>query len=538
MIKGKLPVVYEHDKYYQAYHDDAKWQSYLSPLPKNRYESSGKKQKPRRTTLGLANYKLNVDGSPSGDRYIPKRRGQDSNIALYEINHNDSPPVTLNREEFENSIEYEECKKAYHDKLEYEEMLKETFWGYPSPSKDVEDQYVESNLFISPQKLCKPEQKHFKKKLLNFKRTKSNKENQQRAVRNNTLKLKEFRLHGIGAKNTEKVTKIYAERVLDAPNMVDDFYLNLLDWSQQNVLAIALNQNAYLMDVSNKQISWIKPKSNESLITSLAWMNDNKDTLAIGMDNGIVEIWDTEVSKLIRKLSGHTQRVSSLSWNRNLLSSGSLDSTIINHDIRVRDNIYSQLTHHTKEVWGLKWSFDGTKLASGSNDNTLCIWDVNNQHDPIHTFTQHKAAVKALAWCPLEHNLLASGGGTKDKSIKFWDTEAGTELCSLKTSAQVCSLIWSKNTKEIVSSHGYEKNELFVWRYSPHKTEMPIYKTAELTGHESRVLHLALSPNGTTVASTAPDETLRFWKVFQSYEESALYSPFESSNSLFKGVIR
>jgi len=79
-------------------------------------------------------------------------------------------------------------------------------------------------------------------------------------------------------------------------------------------------------------------------------MNDNKDTLAIGMDNGIVEIWDTEVSKLIRKLSGHTQRVSSLSWNRNLLSSGSLDSTIINHDIRVRDNIYSQLTHHTKEV--------------------------------------------------------------------------------------------------------------------------------------------------------------------------------------------
>ena len=39
-------------------------------------------------------------------------------------------------------------------------------------------------------------------------------------------------------------------------------------------------------------------------------------------------------------------------------------------------------------------------------------------------------------------------------------------------------------------------------------------KICELRGHTSRVLHLALSPCGTTVASAAADETLRFWKVF------------------------
>lgn len=90
-----------------------------------------------------------------------------------------------------------------------------------------------------------------------------------------------------------------------------------------------------------------------------------------------------------------------------------------------------------------------------------------------------------------------------------------------------------------MSSHGYEKNELFVWKYTPHKSnEMPITKTAQLSGHESRVLHLALSPNGTTVASTAPDETLRFWKVFQSDEGSTICSPFESDNSLLRGIIR
>ncbi len=41
-------------------------------------------------------------------------------------------------------------------------------------------------------------------------------------------------------------------------------------------------------------------------------------------------------------------------------------------------------------------------------------------------------------------------------------------------------------------------------------------KVCDLHGHTSRVLHLALSPDGTTVASAAADETLRFWKVFQN----------------------
>ena len=39
-------------------------------------------------------------------------------------------------------------------------------------------------------------------------------------------------------------------------------------------------------------------------------------------------------------------------------------------------------------------------------------------------------------------------------------------------------------------------------------------QVAEMTGHNSRVLHLAQSPDGVTVCSAAADETLRFWKCF------------------------
>ena len=538
MIKGKLSSIQEHDQYFLNENEDTKMQSYLSPPPKNKFDCSETKQKPQTSGGGWIAFKLNIDGSPFGDRYIPKRREQESNIAVYEINHTDSPPIVINRDEFENSIEYEERKKANNDKLIYNEMLKETFWGYPSPTKETDENWCHSNILISPQKGVKQDKKAFKSKFLKFNLKKSYKENIKRAVRINHMKLNDFKIQGMGMKNIEKVNRIQAEKVLDAPNMVDDFYLNLLDWSSQNVLAIALNQTAYLMDVSNKNISWIQPKSNDWLITSLCWMNYNKSYIAIGMENGAVEIWDTEIRKFVRELGGHSSRVSSLSWNKNVISTGSLDSSIINHDIRWRDHIVSKFEDHSKEVWGLKWSFDGNQLASGSNDNTLWIWDVNMNNKPKFMLTQHKAAVKALAWCPLESNLLASGGGTKDKSIKFWNTDTGTELWGLKTSAQICSLIWSKNSKEIVSSHGYEKNELFVWKYLPQKADSPILKTAELWGHESRVLHLALSPNGTTVASTAPDETLRFWKVFQSDEEMSIYNPFKSGSSLFRGSIR
>jgi cell division cycle protein 20 (cofactor of APC complex) len=45
-------------------------------------------------------------------------------------------------------------------------------------------------------------------------------------------------------------------------------------------------------------------------------------------------------------------------------------------------------------------------------------------------------------------------------------------------------------------------------------------KIAELTGHTSRVLHMAQSPDGTTVVTAAADETLRFWKILSGGDAS------------------
>jgi len=44
-------------------------------------------------------------------------------------------------------------------------------------------------------------------------------------------------------------------QVLDAPSLQDDFYLNLVDWSTQNVLAVGLGTCVYLWSASNSKVS-------------------------------------------------------------------------------------------------------------------------------------------------------------------------------------------------------------------------------------------------------------------------------------------
>ena len=89
----------------------------------------------------------------------------------------------------------------------------------------------------------------------------------------------------------------------------------------------------------------------------------------------------------------------------------------------------------------------------------------------------------------------------------------GSLLDSIDTGSQVCNLMFSKNTREIVSTHGYSNNEIIVWNYPS------LQKISTLTGHTSRVLFLAMSPSGETIVTGAGDETLRFWKAFPSKPE-------------------
>ncbi|KAJ1418457.1 WD40-repeat-containing domain protein [Ochromonadaceae sp. CCMP2298] len=321
-------------------------------------------------------------------------------------------------------------------------------------------------------------------------------------------------------------------RILDAPDMLDDYYLNLLSWSSQNVLAVALSQCVYLWDASSggiKELMNVDSEPND-YISSLAWIQEGGNHLAIGTAENGVQLWDVQAQRQVRTLGGHTSRVGALAWNGHILSSGSRDNAVLNHDVRVQNHVVGKMLHHTQEVCGLAWSPDGTYLASGANDNTLCITEGASFHSmntaPKHVLTDHQAAVKALAWSPHERNLLASGGGTADRCIKFWNAASGALVNSVDTGSQVCALQWSPYEKELLSSHGYAENQLCLWKYPT------MARVKELRGHTSRVLHMALSPEGAMVCTGAADETLRFWNVFAPEGKRKHESAFAGTASL------
>ncbi|KAK1362238.1 cell division cycle 20.2, cofactor of APC complex-like [Heracleum sosnowskyi] len=246
---------------------------------------------------------------------------------------------------------------------------------------------------------------------------------------------------------------------LSIPGIEDDYYFNSLDWGSKNVLAIALEDTVHLRDASSDDpYALVTVDEENGPVTSIKWALDGC-RITIGLNNSDVQLWDSTTNKLLNTLRGcHSSYVGALDWNNNdILTTGGMDGNIVNNDIRMRYHIVEIYRGHSQMVCGLRWSPSGRKLASEGSDNLLHIWDrsmasSNSQTQWLHRLQDHIDAVKALAWCPFQENLFASGGGLSDRCIKFWSTNTGVCLNSVDTGSQVCSLLWNRNERELLSS--------------------------------------------------------------------------------------
>ena len=90
-----------------------------------------------------------------------------------------------------------------------------------------------------------------------------------------------------------------AERTLDAPDITDDYYLNLLDWSTSNVIAVGLGNSIYLWSVdTGSAIHLVENEEDLGPVTSVSWAPDGKH-LAVGLNNSHIKIWDSESGQLV-----------------------------------------------------------------------------------------------------------------------------------------------------------------------------------------------------------------------------------------------
>ena len=301
--------------------------------------------------------------------------------------------------------------------------------------------------------------------------------------------------------NRRFISKPY--KILDAPDLQDNFYYSVLDWSSNNQIAVALSTQVYIFNASTSNV--FNLFRNSFNVTSVRF-SYNSQYLVIGLESGEIIIFDINKQEEVTRFQNHNGRVGSLRWKEWIISSGGYDTFLIHSDFRAPGNFF-KIKAHSEEICGIEWNDD--TIATGSNDNTVKLWE-NFNTIPSVTLRGHKSAIKSMAWSPYESKVLLTGGGACDKKIKIWNTINGNCISEVDTGSQVCNIIFSKHSKEFVSGHGYSRNEIIIWNYPE------MNKLASMIGHDERVMYMASSPNGNDIITGAGDKTLRFWKIFES----------------------
>ena len=201
-------------------------------------------------------------------------------------------------------------------------------------------------------------------------------------------------------------------------------------------------------------------------------------------------------------LHGHTARVYSVSFSPDgrTLASGSEDDTVRLWDVANGEQI--AVLQHTDWVYSVSFSPDGRTLASGSG-STVRLWDAESGEE-IAVLRGHTDYVRSVSFSP-DGRTLASG--SLDYTVRLWDVASGEQIAVLHghTASSVHSVSFSPDGRTLASgNHHYT---VHLWDVASGE------QIAVLQGHTARVYSVSFSPDGRTLASGSEDGTILLWDM-------------------------
>ena len=168
-------------------------------------------------------------------------------------------------------------------------------------------------------------------------------------------------------------------------------------------------------------------------------------------------------------------------------------------------DIRGYLTGHTNTVNTLSFKPGSSTLASGSNDDTIRIWDLTWdawKSRSVRTLRGHGNDVESVAWSP-DGTLLASG--SRDRTVRLWNPDNGANIATLRGHTHtVRSVAWSPDGTLLASA----SNDDTIRIWDPTDTDSPLHV---LEGHTGNVHTLAFHPTEAILASGSSDDTIRLW---------------------------
>jgi WD40 repeat protein len=198
-------------------------------------------------------------------------------------------------------------------------------------------------------------------------------------------------------KNTSKY-QIENVTILDAPNLVDDFYAHPLDWTLENHLFISLANKVYHYNVHKKQSNELQialdtPNINYNLV---AIEKDSKRLLLSLKNRNILYYHDISASKKSSYLFEDDFITAHVQTNTNTHMIAGFHGTVRLFDSRAKSlSFFKQLNR--EQICNLSFNNEYI-IAAGTSQNNIYTWDLRQPRQNLCQYPEHRATVRALAF--------------------------------------------------------------------------------------------------------------------------------------------
>ena len=242
-------------------------------------------------------------------------------------------------------------------------------------------------------------------------------------------------------------------------------------------------------------------------ITKTIWSGEN--IIYTCSEDQTVKIFDEELNHL-QTLQGHSHWINTMALNTEyILRTGCFDydnikgSDYYQFSEKIKKlNFKEKISHAEKRYNLFKQKINSSeKLVTGSDDNTLMLWDRVQSSKPLIRMTGHQGIVNDVKFSP---NAFYLASASFDKCIKIWNANTGAFLFNLRGHVgPVYQIAWSPNSKMLLS--GSKDSTLQCWNIQTKKM------MHNLPGHADEIYTVDWSPNGVKAASGSKDQRVRIW---------------------------